>query len=50
MNFVYEQFDTASRNYRGIAFDEPECRAHSTGAAKDNLGDLEFWEKLLGCF
>lgn len=47
MNVVYEHIEASSRNYQGVALDEPKCRDHLKGAVKDNLIDREQRDELL---
>lgn len=47
LNIVYDHNETPSRNYQGVALEEPECYVHLTGVVKDNLVDREQRDDLL---
>jgi len=47
MNILFENFESLSRNYQGIAIEEDDCRQHLQGPVMENLQDREEWQDSL---
>ncbi|MAN86328.1 MAG: hypothetical protein CL555_05540 [Algoriphagus sp.] len=47
MNILFENIESLSRNYKGIAIEEEDCRQHLQGPVMENLQDREEWQDSL---
>ena len=47
MNILFENIESLSRNYQGIAIEEEDCRQHLQGPVMENLQDREEWQDSL---